>query len=202
MFGMGNGWLIVAGLCSDIAGFLLLAWDLMPEYRMMPVWRRIHDFHRSVFHAESAISHLKSGVAIGGHVRHDLEVTTAQIRNFIDDGTLKRIDAIGNERSQGWHGIVFKPIKVPEFDGENFAEWLNQVDRLAEAARSNLAARKRPSIPVAVGLIFMGFSLQAWGSIPVSPAPIKAPAMLKVDADRPVLITVEKSGAVSLVWSD
>ncbi|MEQ8957426.1 MAG: hypothetical protein RLP02_05800, partial [Coleofasciculus sp. C2-GNP5-27] len=31
---MGNTWFVVAGLCADVVGFSLLAWDLLPEYRI------------------------------------------------------------------------------------------------------------------------------------------------------------------------
>lgn len=60
---------------------------------------------------------------------------------------------------------------------------------------------RRKLFVIGAFLVVFGGALQVFGSIPSSPKAVLAPAMFEVDADRPVSITVEKSGAVSLIWS-
>lgn len=196
---MGNGWVSVVGLIMDVLGFGILAVDLLPEYRMTHVWRRLQAMYGAVFFADMSKDYIQKNRA-GPMIVDKFKNASDLITSFIQGGMLEKINAIGNQHSQGWHGGTFEPTIVPEFNGTNHAVWFKKVEELANRARSQIAQRERPSIPVAIILITLGFFLQAWGSIPVAPKPHIAPAHFEVGGETPVSVTVDEGGGVTVLW--
>lgn len=151
---MGSGWWSVAGLCLDISGFALLAWDLLPEYVLNVRERRLAPLLDEInLRAQQAAERGRLGELMNATLS-DKDLLTLQaaldLAEIYPQPPLERLagDVVWLELPAAMEGVI-------------------------RDKRNQLAARLRPPIRLGIGLIILGFVLQVWGSIPL---PVELPA--------------------------
>jgi hypothetical protein len=150
---MNSAWLTLAGLVADILGFAVLAWDVLPEYRIYR-WRNLNKLlHEPTTTFISQLWHYRNE---SGDPLTDL---TFDMRHLLPIQSLRRQVGLG------------------PFDARTKADFLNAFVAAAEAEvaetidkkEAELRGRWRPPLRFGIGLVILGFVLQAVGTIVTMP---------------------------------
>ncbi len=183
MFGIGSGWLSAVGVGCELLGFVLVAL----EY--------IRGSYSSSREAES--SRKRAPTPEGDW--HPECITSAFL-------PLPEVQFSGpaDEARAGAERMKSREMGIEALTRTSyFVLRQAHLTRSVDAPKSirDLAARRWLFV-LGAAFVLLGGLLQIVGSLPAASEPILAPAMFSVNADRPVSVTVEQSGAVSIVWSD
>jgi len=143
-------WLAPAGLIADILGFLLLAWDILPEYRLYRL-RRLND-----------VSHALDGEDIEAIVRYGQEPDDPLRALAVEMRYLSSVDH-----------LRFR-VGIPRWRKECLSSldetWLarsrEEVTNAIDAKERELGKRWRPPLLFGICLVILGFVLQFLGSLP------------------------------------
>ncbi len=146
---MNYQWLIVAGLISDIIGFGILAWDLLPEYRLYVLEKRADFSHRNAADSAGRPPPEAPGLRAAEQAIRILRV-----------GDVERVRRSLHLRASKFAGRTenISPVDV--------AKSRLEVETALAARRASLGGRYRPPIGLGAGLVFLGFILQIVGSWP------------------------------------
>lgn len=146
---MQVGWLTVAGLVADIVGFGMLAWDLLPEFRIYRLRNENKSLHEPT---QSLISSLV-------HYRRKPEDAIAALA--VDMAHLMPINVL--RRNMGLQYTDYKKTtgQPASFLAESEREVAEAIDREAD----KLSNRWRPLIRIGILLVMLGFGLQLVGQL-------------------------------------
>jgi hypothetical protein len=143
------GWFSVAGLVADIVGFSILAYDLLPEYRVYR-WRALN----KILHEPSG----RRIAAIRGIQKeplHELAALEIQMQHISPLNSLRR--------SVGLPSIDFRrTITEPT---ECLAASEREVVEAIDVASERLSNRLRPPLRLGILLVVAGFILQLLGQL-------------------------------------
>lgn len=176
MFGLGSGWVSLAGLLLDAAGFSMLAWDLLPEYRAN---RLARDLDQSAQYAEDAADGVHRPAADDVDPVTITDDLLAQARNesrklldhlhWLNVGmAVALLEDVATAVGVRDHPKVGPALKRGVFSRQEHLSAMTVVRRALKSKMAKLAQRRRPPLRLAIGMVIVGFLMQAYGAIPLT----------------------------------
>ncbi len=178
ILGTAGSWWSAIGLIVDIAGFGVLTWDLLPEYRLNRRRRALEAVEKRVERINVAIADQKSAMFEAWSsqqappVRGALKAQARKVdayRNTIDT-------EVGPQWHDSWESVALQvrrigALKAPvaERQGEqrhDVYSWdlIRKAQASLEKDASKLIGRRRPPPMLGIWLIVAGFILQLIGT--------------------------------------
>jgi hypothetical protein len=142
-------WLTPIGLVADILGFLLLAWDILPEYRLYTLRRLNHLLHALDRQGIKAI------VQYAQRPDDPLQALAVEMKYLSSFDHLRF--RVGLPR--------WPRESLGSLDETSLARSREEVQNAIEAKERELGERWRPPLRFGITLVILGFLLQFIGSL-------------------------------------